>query len=862
MRNTDFIQSEPYSQALFWNARGLVYLNEQADKPSNTATKADDLAENPTRKPPGVPIDRQVSNADGKNPSKNAQKDLESKQPPDKVPANTAITDSAPRIPARSPEAMTSEQFRQALRACKTEEERRALYMDQVAKGNIPNSLRHFQKVVVNKGNLTVAFQVAPSALAFGTDDDPVEITPDAYTAAALADAFNCSLPTMWLVQETEKQPDAQRVHFFHQGEFAQELRDENGNPLNPNITHGAKTWSADFILKHNEKVREWGTRHNINWNNLVVGYYKDIVLPEPGVTRQGHLEIYGGLYDNGTRVQPLSGGRHEAGFRDYSGKLRLTSKVVIKNGVAMTAQQASQDPELMADPEIAKIIKGMTGQLPSYDYQKIAPLRDFVNTMRQNNQTYQLASSADQQQDFTSPTQSATTNQAQAKQPLQPPITSPRLSQPRTNEAKPEKASHPASGIPITADASSFSTSPTEVYASQPKQTPLGRTPSTSRSNDNFAPDLVGEQLETQSSNKVFVIGDSLSMGFSSKIKGFNVVHTHTKNNDDSTGAHTSDMLRALKNKILNNNVVNATLVVLGGTNDIFSPDSMEKIKTNLNQIYTLAKNAGMKVIAATLPPVGYSQYAKRNWEIVKKNPSYKNKFSSFEDYNGDLISRWNQLNDWILSRKGAADSVGQGPDEVVEFHHILENPNLKGSLTQDNYGEGGIHLKDYTVMGNAFTEAISRLNPGQENPSRSQKQTPQQADKTATSDEKNSDEKNSDQQIEPPTIESPSFKITSETKANIMPASDPSRELALAQNNQIRSNLTGYYPLTQSVSNLGQFASSILQSRPFGAIVYFNDGQQEYVAIKEWHPPYDQHHPEKPQKWHYGVSILKKGA
>jgi hypothetical protein len=744
---------------------------------------------------------------------------------------NVSVTENGPRIPERSPDAMTPEQFERALSACKNEEEKKLLYIDQAHKGNVPDHYRKFQNVKVDKKNFTVEFSVAPHGFAIGTNDRFVEIAPDGYTAAALVAGYNCSLPTKWLVEQKEKQPNAQRVHFSHQGEFAQELTDEHGNPLDPRITHGARTWSADFILKHNEKTREWAQKHEVNWGGLVVGYYKDIVQPEPGITGRDRLEIFGGIFDDGRRVQPLSGGKHETSFHDYSGNFGAVSNIIKKNGIEMTAKQARNDPELMADPEIAKQIKGMIGELPTYDYSKDTVLNQYVEQMRKGLPAARLVSTVSSPAANAAPSERAVPSSAAPKQSIVP--------------VGPEIGYRPSQGIPIGGGdygggggrAPAQSPGPSAQHESYTEPTPAPQ---------RSTPEPTREHVETAVSNKVFIIGDSLSTGFAGFIKGPNVTHVQTKTETSSYGAHTVEMLTAFTNKVLPQNVEGATLVIVGGTNDIFGPDSLEVIKKNLNKIYTLAKGKGMKVVGATLPPVGHSRYAKDNWESTQKNPAYKDRFSSYEEYNEDLIKRWKDLNSWIMGRKGIKDDIGKGPDEVVEFHQVLENPDLPGSLSKDNYGEGGIHLKDYSLMGNRLLEAVTGLNPAE--PKEEQKQTEgsDQPGKSAS-----------------PAIENTrGFNITSETAFNIKPVTDPTKDQALGQNSEIRKQLEGYSGLNETVTGLSGFANQLLASREFGAIVYFSDGTNDYVAIKEWHPPYDRRHPSKPQKWHHGISVMKKSV
>jgi hypothetical protein len=331
-------------------------------------------------------------------------------------------------------------------------------------------------------------------------------------------------------------------------------------------------------------------------------------------------------------------------------------------------------------------------------------------------------------------------------------------------------------------------------------------------------------ERVEVAATGKTFVIGDSLTEGFTKKLKGFDVSLVNPPGKETSQGQSTAEMLITLRSKVLNQDVRGQTLLILGGTNDIFIPDSLAKIQANLTEIYRLAKEKGMHVIGATLPPLASSDYA-RYWARQTKTP--------YEKYNAELIARWTQLNDWIRSQKtadGAQNGNAQnsnggaqnGPDEIIEFATALEDPNQPGSLRAEYRGEGGIHLNDYEPMA---AMVRSRL------PSASR---PPEAPRGPERD----------------SIQSVAY------------AEAPDKASHLAENAQIREQVpAGFGGVKGGVSpEVGGKAAEVLNQMPFGSVTPFESSNgKQYVAVKEWHY-HEPGGPLKPWGWHPGVSILEK--
>ena len=88
-----------------------------------------------------------------------------------------------------------------------------SVLLDELKRGNIPSFLRSFAAVKVSgkdaKGkDHTICFYVMPDYLCVGSDKDFVRVPLTPMTAQAVADAFNCVLPTKKMVDDIYKQAE------------------------------------------------------------------------------------------------------------------------------------------------------------------------------------------------------------------------------------------------------------------------------------------------------------------------------------------------------------------------------------------------------------------------------------------------------------------------------------------------------------------------------------------------------------------------------------------------------------------------------------------------------------------------------
>ncbi|GEM_PF-4423766 len=155
--------------------------------------------------------------------------------------------------------------------------------------------------------------------------------------------------------------------------------------------------------------------------------------------------------------------------------------------------------------------------------------------------------------------------------------------------------------------------------------------------------------------------VGDSLSVGMlhpDVKALSGSYGYDRTKKNPRgdiveigaaSGGKQTSFMLRRMQSEIEDWKRAGVKRVVIfGGVNDIGSRQSVAHIAKNLTAMYRLAHEAGINVVACTIP----------DW-----NPQ---RIIKDADAAAPMKSRTAELNQWILSQQGAGTD---GPDLVVDL-------------------------------------------------------------------------------------------------------------------------------------------------------------------------------------------------
>jgi hypothetical protein len=232
----------------------------------------------------------------------------------------------APGIPKRPAGAIGGAEFFQKIDKLSREEREEAIAIE-VLRGNIPDFLRAFQKVTVKakdtagKEHIAV-FEVTPDYLAIGSDADFVRIPMTPMTAARIADAFGCALPTRKVVDEVYK---AARVK------------------LEPKPLTEAREAAATFC-RHNSIIEE--QRGCKKLGELVAGIKKDIVVTNRLAEKPDRVAIYGWHKLDGKPIQPLTI-VHVNWYVDYSHGARLMKRAVTVDGKPRDARHVLYSSDL-----------------------------------------------------------------------------------------------------------------------------------------------------------------------------------------------------------------------------------------------------------------------------------------------------------------------------------------------------------------------------------------------------------------------------------------------------------------------------------------------------------------------------------
>jgi hypothetical protein len=215
-------------------------------------------------------------------------------------------------IPKRPADAPTGREFFDSLGKLSPAQREEAI-AKEVLRGNVPDFLRTFTKVTVKAKDKagkehTAVIGVMPDYLAVGTDTDFVRVPMTPQTAARIADAFGCALPTRKVVDEV----------------YGSAVVKLEPKPMT------ADRESVATFLKHNVLIEE--QRDGKKLGELVAGVKKDVVVSNRLAEKPNRVAIYGWHKLDGKPIQPLTI-VHGEQYVDYSHAVRLMKRVVVVDG-------------------------------------------------------------------------------------------------------------------------------------------------------------------------------------------------------------------------------------------------------------------------------------------------------------------------------------------------------------------------------------------------------------------------------------------------------------------------------------------------------------------------------------------------
>jgi len=200
--------------------------------------------------------------------------------------------------------------------------------LQQFLLGNIPDFLRKFAVVKVTEGKNSITYLVTSDYLAIGNNNDYVRMPMNPLTAQAIADKYDCTLPTRKMVNDIWKQSVIKL------------------QPLPWGPPYDASMMSTSRYDIHNQRIQNQLKDKDIT--ALISGQKKDVVLTNlfsPNNPKK-KLALYGWIQTNGQAIQPMPGG-HEDTYADYSHGIRLIANDVIVNEKPMRIQDVFKDASL-----------------------------------------------------------------------------------------------------------------------------------------------------------------------------------------------------------------------------------------------------------------------------------------------------------------------------------------------------------------------------------------------------------------------------------------------------------------------------------------------------------------------------------
>lgn len=217
--------------------------------------------------------------------------------------------------------------------------------IEQVMKGNVPNSLRQFVPVQmqtrINNTNAVLELSVSPDYLAIGTDTDWVRTPLTPFAAQYIASELGYFLPTRRLVDLIYDRADTQLLpqptDWYKNGLLMR---------LGPN-----------YVLFHNMIEDQRKGR-----GGLIAGHKKDVVLTNLLDRAPARVAIYGWQRPGNKPIQPL-GTPHNFDYEDYSHGIRFigpTLKITYEGKSPQTLPMLTA----LRDPKLGGILSGSQGPI------------------------------------------------------------------------------------------------------------------------------------------------------------------------------------------------------------------------------------------------------------------------------------------------------------------------------------------------------------------------------------------------------------------------------------------------------------------------------------------------------------------
>ena len=199
---------------------------------------------------------------------------------------------------------------------------REAAIVEEITRGNVPNVLRMFAPIRVTVNGSECVYAVMPDYLSVGSDDDFVRLPMTPQSAAAIAGAFGCTMPTRKMVDDIYAQA---------------------GVKLEPQPLTERRE-AVETFVDHSRIID--AQRQGKPVRALLAGHKKDVVLSNRLKEKPNRVAIYGWHKPDGKPIQPLYVG-HVDSYVDYSHGVRLVKRAVSVEGKERDIDEIFGDPAL-----------------------------------------------------------------------------------------------------------------------------------------------------------------------------------------------------------------------------------------------------------------------------------------------------------------------------------------------------------------------------------------------------------------------------------------------------------------------------------------------------------------------------------
>lgn len=229
-----------------------------------------------------------------------------------------------PAIPDRPADGVSATEFLQSIQAMDRNAREDAI-AQELLRGNIPSHLRTRRRVAKAFTDAAgkehaIAFDVLPDYLAIGTDSDWVRMPMTPRTAARVAEAFGCVLPTAKMVDLTWEAAAVRREPI--------PLTSDRESPTTFGQHHRLIETAGPIMPR----------------DALIAGTKKDIVVSNRIGERPNRVAIYGWHRLDGRPIQPLSV-VHVNWYVDYSHGARLVYRQALVDGKPRDLKHLWQSP-------------------------------------------------------------------------------------------------------------------------------------------------------------------------------------------------------------------------------------------------------------------------------------------------------------------------------------------------------------------------------------------------------------------------------------------------------------------------------------------------------------------------------------